>query len=379
MRILHTSDWHLGKSLGAHPLDEDQRFALRQIRDHLRDEAYDLVISAGDVFDRATPSEDAVQMLGAWLGEVRAHQPTLPIVVIAGNHDNGPRLAWTSSLLDHQHVYLRGSADRIDVPIVVRGRSGVEAQVWAVPYLLPGAMGESAPSQREAMRVALERIALRQDRSMAQVLVAHCFVANCETSDSERSLIGAATQLDPAGFAGFDYVALGHLHRPQPVVTNARYSGSIARYSFSEAGHDKVLLDVTVAPGVQHTCVTHPLATLRPMKRIKATLEALRDDVVYAPDLESYVELTLERPVDLGNPLETLRKRWRHILSFRNELAGAGLALAPAQTGGQTGPRDLEADFVEFDRQFGTTDTSQAAVLSAFKDLLARLPEEGTI
>ena len=108
MRILHTSDWHLGKSLSGHLLDEDQRFALQQIREHLCDEAYDLVVIAGDVFDRTTPSDDAVQMLGGWLGEVRAHRPTLPIVIIAGNHDNGPRLAWTSSILDHQQVYLRG-------------------------------------------------------------------------------------------------------------------------------------------------------------------------------------------------------------------------------------------------------------------------------
>ena len=315
-------------------------------------------------------------MLGGWLGEVRAHRPTLPIVIIAGNHDNGPRLAWTSTLLDHQHVYLRGSTERIDAPIRIRGQSGVEAQVWAVPYLLPGAMGEASPSQMAAMQAAIGRIDARQDRGMAQILVAHCFVANGLTSDSERSLIGTATQLDPEEFAGFDYVALGHLHRPQSVAMNARYSGSIARYSFSEAGHGKAMLDVTVTPGAPHACVSRPLDTLRPMKRITATLEALRDDPAYAPDLDAYVELTLEPPVDRGNPLDTLRKRWRHILSFRNELVGAGLALARVQNTGDDGPRDLAADFVEFDQQFTATDAPNEAVLSAFQELLARLPEE---
>ena len=376
MRILHTSDWHLGKSLSGHLLDEDQRFALQQIRDHLCDETYDLVVIAGDVFDRTTPSDDAVQMLGGWLGEVRAHRPTLPIVIIAGNHDNGPRLAWTSSILDHQQVYLRGSTERIDSPIRIRGQSGVEAQVWAVPYLLPGAMKEASPSQNAAMQAAIAHITAKQDRSMAQILVAHCFVKNGLTSDSERSFIGTATQIDPDEFAGFDYVALGHLHRPQSVAANARYSGSIARYSFSEAGHSKAILDVTVTPGAPHVCVSRPLATLRPMKRITATLEALRDDPAYEPDLDAYVELTLVPPVDRGNPLDTLRKRWRHILSFRNELVGAGLALARVQNSGDGGPRDLAADFVEFDRQFTMTDAPNEAVMAAFQNLLIQLPEE---
>lgn len=376
MRFLHTSDWHLGKALGARDMEEDQRFALAQLRDHLRDEAYDLLVIAGDVFDRATPSEPAVEMLGQWLGEVRAFKPSLPIVIIAGNHDNGPRLAWTSSLLDHQRVYLRGSPDQVDSPIVVRGAGGVSAQVWAVPYLLPSAMSEEAPSQVAAMQAAIDRIAARQDRSMAQVLVAHCFVANGLTSDSERGLVGTATQIDPTVLAGFDYVALGHLHRPQLVADNARYSGSIARYSFSEANHGKAMLDVTVAPGAPHVCVTHPLETLRPMRRITDTFAALLTDPKYESMLDAYVELTLDPPVDVGNPLDELHKRWQHIRSFRNELVSAVAALSSVREGAGDGPRDLLVDFLDFDTQFAVSDTPPEAVLAAFKGLLARLPEE---
>ena len=378
MRFLHTSDWHLGKALGAHDLADDQRFALAQIRDHLRNNAYDLVVIAGDVFDRPTPSEQAVELLGKWLGDVRAIRPSLPIVLIAGNHDNGPRLAWTSSLLDHQQVYLRGSPDRVDAPILVRGADGVSAQVWAVPYLLPGAMSEEAPSQVAAMQAAIDRIALVQDRSLAQVLVAHCFVANGKTSDSERSLIGTATQIDPAVFAGFDYVALGHLHRPQSVADNARYSGSIARYSFSEANHAKAMLDVTVAPGAPHVCVTHPLHTLRPMLRITDTLDALRTDPKYDTQLDAYVELTLDPPVDVGNPLAELHKRWPFIRSFRNELVSPAAALSSVREGTGDGQRDLLVDFLDFDKHFAVSDTPPEAVLAAFHDLMARLPNDVT-
>ncbi len=379
MRFLHTSDWHLGKRLGSHDLGQDQAFALAQIRDHLRDHAYDLVVIAGDVFDRPTPPEEAAEVLGRWLGEVRALKPSLPIVLISGNHDNGPRLAWTSSLLDHQGVYLRGNPDHVDTPILVRGADGVSAQVWAVPYLLPGAMGEEAPSQVAAMQAAIDRIAARQDRSLAQVLVAHCFVANGKTSDSERSLVGTATQIEPAVFAGFDYAALGHLHRPQSVADNARYSGSIARYSFSETGHSKAMLDVTVAPGVPHVCVTHPIATLRPMRRITNTLAALKTDPMYDTLLDAYVELTLDPPVDVGNPLEELRRRWKYILSFRNELVSPVDSLSSVREGTGDGPRDLLADFLDFDKQFAVSDTPPEAVLAAFHELLGRLPEEVSV
>ena len=377
MKILHTSDWHLGKSLGGHPLDADQRYALEKVKLHLTEVQYDLVILAGDVFDRATPPPDAARMLGAWLGDVHAVAPSLPIVIVAGNHDNGPRLAWTASLLDRQNVYLRGDADRIDEPILVTGRDGVEAEVWALPFLLPGALGEAEPSQVGAMDEALRRIRERSTAGKAQVLVAHCFVRDGAVSDSERGLIGTATQIDPEVFQGFDYVALGHLHRPQTVAPNARYSGSLARYSFSEAGHDKVLLEVEVSPGAPHRCVEHPLPCLRGMRRITASLEALRDDARFDECVDDYVELTLSPAVPVGNPLEQLRRRWPHILSFRNDLQTEGAGLSLATTGGD-GPRDLENDFLTFEKQFAAGDATPDEILAAFRGLHARVAKEMT-
>jgi DNA repair protein SbcD/Mre11 len=135
MKILHTSDWHIGKSLFGRDLDEDQKYALEQITDHLRQHAYDLLIVAGDIFDRAVPSSESMRLFGRWLGELRSFAPALPIVIIAGNHDNGPRLAWAASLLDEAHVYLRGETDRVDEPIEVVGTGGDCAQVWALPFL----------------------------------------------------------------------------------------------------------------------------------------------------------------------------------------------------------------------------------------------------
>lgn len=376
MRILHTSDWHLGKYLGNVPLDDVQQHALRQLRDHLASEAYDVLVVAGDIFDRPTPSNDAVRMLGAWLGEVRALAPQLKVVLIAGNHDNGPRLAWAATLLDAQGVYLRGETHAIDEPIDVTGRDGSQAQLWALPFLTAASLDEQSHSQVGAMDEALRRIALRQDRSKAQVLVAHCFVQGGAVSDSERTLIGNATQIAVEVFAGFDYVALGHLHRPQAPAPHVRYSGSLARYSFSEVDYPKQFLDVEVQAGQPCRVTEHRLRDLHTLRRLRGSLQELSEDPKFASMVDDYVELTLDPPVHLGNPLEALRRRWKNILSFRNDLlppSGALQSLPEAQGG----PRDLEADFVRFDRQFTDQPEPAPEVLAAFRKLHQRLSEEG--
>jgi exonuclease SbcD len=375
MKILHTSDWHLGKFLGGVSLEADQAHALAQLADHLAAEPYDLLVIAGDIFDRSTPSPDSVRVLGGWLGRLRRFAPDLPVVLIAGNHDNGPRLAWTASVLDQQGIYLRGETDAVAEPILVRGRDGVEAQVWALPFLMPGALGEPVPSQVGAMDEALRRIRERQDPAKAQVLVAHCFVQNSQTSDSERTLVGTATQIDVAVFAGFDYVALGHLHRPQAPAPHVRYCGSLARYSFSEVHYPKMFLSVEVAPGQPCQVVEQPFRDLRGMHRISASLEQLLHAPEYAAIVGDYVELSLDPPVDVGNPLEQLRTRWSHILSFHNELAPVSSALM-TMPDGFTGKSDLEADFRAFDRQFTDQEAPDAEVLAAFRKLHQRLPAE---
>ena len=375
MRILHTSDWHLGKFLGGVSLLADQLHALQQLAGLLRSEPHDLLVIAGDVFDHATPTAESVRVLGSWLAELRLVTPTLPILIIAGNHDNGPRLAWTASLLDQQGIYLRGELAGIDTPIEVVGADGVAAQVWALPFLAAGALGEQAPTQVAAMTEALQRIRTAQQAGKAQVLVAHCFVQNAQTSDSERSLIGAASQIDVASFAGFDYVALGHLHRAQAPAPHVHYSGSIARYSFSEATHGKMCLSVEVKPGTPCAVTEKPLRQLRGMQRITANLEALLDDPGYTPLLGDWVELTLEPPVVVGNPLEALRRRWQHILSFHNELPPIVASLVASPTAGD-GPRDLEADFQQFNRLVTGEDSPPVDVMAAFRSLHQQLPPE---
>ena len=367
MKILHTSDWHLGRSLHGHPLNDDQDHALKQILELLRQEPYDALIVAGDIFDKATPSNEAARMLGGWLTDVRKIQPQLPIVMISGNHDNGPRLACMAGLLDHQAVYLRGETGRIDEPIVLRDKTGGEAEIWALPYLLPGALGEALASQSGAMEEALRRIRERQNLGRSQILVAHCFVRGGQGSDSERTLIGTATLIEAELFHGFDYVALGHLHRRQSPAPHVHYSGSIARYSFSEEGYDKVVLSVELDPGAPCRIRSTRLTDLRPMKKWTDSLENLLHSPRYNGQTDDYVELTLAPPCSAGNPMDALRKRWTHLLSFHNspEIETVSKVEGPSHV---AGPRDLVNDFAVFSRMY--TGGAELDLDAAFQEVL---------
>ncbi len=255
--------------------------------------------------------------------------------------------------------------------------SGETAQLWALPFLVAGALDEAHRSQVGAMDEALRRVRACQDRSKAQVLVAHCFVAGGKVSDSERTLVGAATQIDAAVFEGFDYVALGHLHRAQAPAPNVHYSGSIARYSFSEADYPKQFLAVEVAVGQPCRVQRHELRDLRPMRRLSGSLTELLTDPRFAEMVDDYVELTLTPAALTGNPLEELRGRWKNILSFRNELPPVSGALALAVVAGDA-PRDLEAEFVRFDQQFTDQAEPTPAVLAAFRAVRQQLAEKET-
>jgi exonuclease SbcD len=350
MRILHTSDWHLGKVLLERSLLEDQRHALAQITALLAAEPHDLLIVAGDIFDRSIPPEDAVTLLGDWLVGVREVAPGLPIVLIAGNHDSAARLAWSAGLLARGGVHIRGEAERVGEPVHLTTAAGEEAEVWPVPFLWPGALaeGEGPSTQVAALEAAVARVHTRQTPGVTQVLVAHCFTQGGRASDSERTFIGQATFVDPALFAGFDYVALGHLHRPQKVAENTHYSGSLGKYSFSEVDDDKGVLSVDVRAGVPPVVTPRRLRPLRQMRVLSGELPALLESPAYEPFRDDYVSITLTRPVHAGQPMATLRTRFPYLLQLQNPVielvVGSGV---PARER-VAEANDVEADFLDF-------------------------------
>src|SRR5215218_7059374 len=252
MRLLHTSDWHLGRSLHGTDLLAEQEAVLAQ--------QVDAVLVAGDVYDRAVPPADATAVLDRALTRLRA--AGAQVVLTPGNHDSARRLGFGSGLFAAAGVHVRAETPRLDEPVLLADRHG-EVAIYGIPYLepevarhelgLPEARGHEA-----VLREAMERI--RTDLFLRpgarSVVLAHAFVGGAEPSESERDIcVGGVDRVPEGVFDGVDYVALGHLHRPQSLTDRMRYSGSPLPYSFAEAGHEKqawlVDLDANGLSGVR--------------------------------------------------------------------------------------------------------------------------------
>jgi exonuclease SbcD len=380
-RILHTSDWHLGRVLHEHSLLDDQRHFLTQLTDLLRREPHDALVIAGDVFDRGVPPEEAVELLTSSLRDLRTACPALPIVIIAGNHDSASRLAYAAPLLEATGVHVRGGVERLEVPVVV-GPVGHEAELWPVPFLWPGALHAQHDgvdvrigTQSAAFEEALRRIAERRVTSTrAQVLIAHCFASGGTVSESERTLVGTATQIDAGLFEGFDYVALGHLHRPQRVTSRAWYSGSPLPYSFSEVDDHKAVLSVDVTRGAEPVVRMQPIAPLRGMSVMRGTFDRLRSAPEYAAFEDHYVRIELETAEAVVQPVPVLRKRFPHLLEFRMPRTGDDVdaQAASTRTVGTRQRTDLDADFHDFEQHLRGEAGAPVEVQSAFQALRAR-------
>jgi len=219
MRILHTADWHLGRTLRGVSLLNDQAHILDQIFDAIVARRIDVLIVAGDVYDKASPTESAVKLYSDFIERV-FEETEAAIVVIAGNHDSGQRLGAVTKLFDKKRILIRGPLEKDEVPLVLADEHGPVA-FSALPY------GEIYAARREFED---EAIRTPEDVLKAQIaaarrhkpvdarwiIVAHAFVADCQPSDSERRLaVGTVEMVSQAIFDGADYVALGHLHRPQ--------------------------------------------------------------------------------------------------------------------------------------------------------------------
>ncbi len=243
MRFIHSSDWHLGRSLCGERLIEDQRYVLAQLVEIARDFRPDAVLIAGDLYDRAVPAPEAVRLLDDVVTQL-VLDLGINVFVIAGNHDSAARLSFGSRVMARNKLHMAGSLREGPHAVALADEHG-PVTFCTVPYAEPAVAADELEcpticDHDTAMRTAIERIhgAIPSGRS---VLMAHAFVFGAEVSESERSLtVGGTGTVGADAFEGFDYVALGHLHRAQTAGgENMRYSGSIHKYAFSEEAHSK--------------------------------------------------------------------------------------------------------------------------------------------
>jgi DNA repair protein SbcD/Mre11 len=368
VRILHTSDWNLGRSFHRVGMLEHQAAFVDHLLGVVEAERIDLVVVSGDVYDRALPHVDAVHLADETLARLAASRAQ--VVITSGNHDSAQRLGFGSRLIDAAGVFLRTDASTVGTPVLLDDDHGTVA-VHGIPYLDPQALQEpwDLPTRTheaalaEAMRRVRVDLGARPARS---VVLAHAFVAGGLPSDSERDIsVGGVSVVSAEMFEGVSYTALGHLHGRATLDETLRYSGSPLAYSFSEAGHTKGMWLVDLGrDGVTGTTFVEAPVPRR-LSSLTGDLESLLVDPRYDAVADHWLQVTLTDTVRPAHPMERLRARFPHtlVLAFApaGEPAPSLLAGAPA---GRSDHR-IALDFVEEMRGAPATDDEATLLLEA--------------
>lgn len=293
MIFLHTSDWHLGATGGERDLWDDQKYFIDAICGIVREKRVDAVLLAGDVYDRSVPAASAIGLYDYAMNRL-CGELGVKVLTIAGNHDSAERLASCAGLLDKAGLYLQGAARR--EPRVVEF---ADSQVFFLPWMTEEKIKSLYPEERdgitdltEAYRVAVNHMREKFIPGKHHLLLSHAFITNAETSTSDRAAeIGFATQVPASVFEGFDYVALGHIHKPQQVNPFIRYSGSPMAYSFGrEECQEK---SVTLIDTASMTQQVVPLPLLHRWTTLTDCYEALLAGEYPEEIREGYVRLNV--------------------------------------------------------------------------------------
>ncbi len=326
MRLLHTSDWHIGRTFHGRDLLADQQAVLAALARLAAEHEVDAVLVAGDIYDRAVPSAEAMQVATRAVSQIRG--AGAEIVAIAGNHDSAPRLGVFADLLVHGGLHLRTDPARLAEPVLLADSDGPVA-VYPIPYLEPevvrGVLAlAGAAGHREALHAAMtlvRRDLAHRPAGTRSVVLAHAFVVGGETSGSERSIaVGGVESVPAAVFEGVDYVALGHLHGRQQLSDRMRYCGSPLPYSFGEAGHRKGAWLVELGADGAVDAEWLDLPVVRPLATISGTLEEVLSG--HGDLVEHYLQVRLTDPVRPLEAMRRLRERFPHVLTLAWEPEG---------------------------------------------------------
>lgn len=310
MRILHTSDWHLGATLNHVSLLEEQKNFLEKLYQIVAEERGDVILIAGDVFDHAVSNADAISLYNQAMTTL-CNDMHIPVLVCAGNHDGAARLSSCSKLLERAGLYVAGSirdgvktVEIADVTFHLLPYFSIDE----VRYLYPDMQINSYDA---AMRIVLDKI---EQKKKNNVLVGHCFVSGAQTSESDRSaMIGGANMIGADAFFAFDYAALGHLHRPQNVAGNVRYSGSPVKLSFAEANTQK---SVTIVDSMDFSRKEIILPMKHDLRVLKGSYNELLDAAEIDAQKEDYIKIEMTDEYAHMEILNTFRNFYPNLLSL---------------------------------------------------------------
>jgi len=330
MRFIHTADWHLGRIFHGVHLTDDQAYVLDQLVDLVRETGAEALLVSGDIYDRAVPPPEAINLLDDVISRLVLGLE-IPVILIAGNHDSPSRLGFGSRLLAVQRLHVISLLSPHPEPIILEDRHG-PVQVYAFPYAEPAVAREQLQTEdlhdhQAAMHYCCNLTRGSQSPGIRKVLLAHAFVSGGEESESERPLsVGGAGSVEAGCFDGFHYVALGHLHRPQAIGPgHIHYAGSLLKYSFSEAEHIKsvTLVDMD-ADGVQKV----ERLPLTPRGDVRCIAGTLQEILGAEPDPErsrDFLKVTLLDREPVLDAMGKLRMLYPNVLQIeRPHLFEAG-------------------------------------------------------
>lgn len=314
MKLFHISDLHIGKRVCGFSMLEDQRYILGQILKLCDSQHPDGVLIAGDLYDRAAPSAEAVELTDWFLSQLAARE--VPVWAICGNHDSAERVAYGAQMLEKAGIHMSRVFDGTVQKYTLQDR----VDLYLLPFLRPAQVRRFFPGQEiETAQQAVEAVlsSVRPEEGRVNILMMHQFLAGASVCDSEELSIGGSDAVDVSVADAFDYVALGHLHRPQKVGRETvRYCGSPLKYSFSEAGHEKSVTVVEIPDGAGQISVsTLPLVPRLDLREIRGPIgQLLCPDVSSRENPEDYLHITLTDEGEVLDAVGRLREVYPNLM-----------------------------------------------------------------
>lgn len=321
MKLVHLSDLHIGRRLGGFSLLEDQAYILQEILRIIDAERPNGVLIAGDIYDKAVPAAEAVRLFDSFLTQLQAR--AVQAFIISGNHDSPDRIAFGGRLMAPSGIHMSPVYEGQITPLTLTDAHG-PVHIYMLPFLRPSLVRQFLPEEQrdaiasytDAYRAAIAQMAV--DPAVRNVLVAHAFVTGAARSESEDISIGGADNVDGSVFDCFDYVALGHLHKPQNVGSERiRYCGTPLKYDFSEITQEKSVTVVELLEKGSLAVRTVPLRPLRELRQERGTyMELTARDHYSGTNTEDFLHISLTDEEDVPNALHKLRVIYPNIVKL---------------------------------------------------------------
>lgn len=318
MKIMHLSDLHIGKKVNEYSMLQDQIYILKEILRIIDNEKVETVIIAGDVYDRSLPPNEALELFDEFLYQLSSRN--VNVFVISGNHDSPERISYGGRMMTENKIFLSPVYDGNVKPISLNDDYG-EVNFYLLPFIRPADIRRYFPDENienytDAVKVAIDN--MNVDFSERNILITHQFVTGAELSESEDIIVGGTDNVSGEVFDGFDYVALGHIHREQTIgKDNIRYCGTPLKYSFSEAKHIKsvTILDFKDKENIEYSKI--PLTPLRDMREIRGTYDELTLKSNYEnTNVDDYLHITLTDEEDIPDAIGKLRSIYPNIMKL---------------------------------------------------------------